>query len=274
MSAGTVLHFAPHPDDELIGAPATLLALRDAGWRIVNVALSLGGSQQWDRRERELRRACENAGFELRIPAGIREIAHLGDGEVSSQERVAELIAPAIDEDRPALIVSPSRHDRHHGHEVVGRAVQDVLSARARRGETVPRWWMWGIWADLPLPTVITEFDDARLREIVDCLSAYEGELERNPYQHLVAGRAMLNGVVGYERAFGFGAQNLLRLPYAEVVTEVQGEVTAEELVWRLGTPRLLDPDRPLERVSGRDVSFWLAEPSITEKLSAVRARM
>jgi LmbE family N-acetylglucosaminyl deacetylase len=26
-----VLHLAPHPDDELIGAPATLMALRDAG---------------------------------------------------------------------------------------------------------------------------------------------------------------------------------------------------------------------------------------------------
>jgi len=31
-----VLHLAPHPDDEALGAPATLLALRDAGHRVIN----------------------------------------------------------------------------------------------------------------------------------------------------------------------------------------------------------------------------------------------
>jgi LmbE family N-acetylglucosaminyl deacetylase len=38
----TALLLSPHPDDELLGCPAHLFALRDAGWRIVNVALSLG----------------------------------------------------------------------------------------------------------------------------------------------------------------------------------------------------------------------------------------
>ena len=37
-----VLHISPHPDDELMGAPATLMALRDAGHEVTNLALTLG----------------------------------------------------------------------------------------------------------------------------------------------------------------------------------------------------------------------------------------
>ena len=41
--ARTLLHLSPHPDDELAGMPATLMALRDAGWRIVNLACGPAG---------------------------------------------------------------------------------------------------------------------------------------------------------------------------------------------------------------------------------------
>ena len=40
--APAVLAVSPHPDDELLGAGATLMALRDAGWRVINLAASLG----------------------------------------------------------------------------------------------------------------------------------------------------------------------------------------------------------------------------------------
>ena len=45
-----VLHISPHPDDELVGAPATLMALRDAGHEVTNLALSLGRPEDHDRR--------------------------------------------------------------------------------------------------------------------------------------------------------------------------------------------------------------------------------
>ena len=48
------LHVATHPDDGLIGAPAALFALRDAGFRVVNLACGLGRSEQHARRAAEL----------------------------------------------------------------------------------------------------------------------------------------------------------------------------------------------------------------------------
>ena len=61
----TVLHLSPHPDDEVLGAGATLLGLREAGHRVINLACSLGRPEQQERRRAEVTEACRRAGFEL-----------------------------------------------------------------------------------------------------------------------------------------------------------------------------------------------------------------
>ena len=38
----TVVHVAPHPDDEALGCPGALLHLLDRGWKVVSVLASLG----------------------------------------------------------------------------------------------------------------------------------------------------------------------------------------------------------------------------------------
>jgi LmbE family N-acetylglucosaminyl deacetylase len=63
----TVLHLAPHPDDEAIGAGATLLALNEAGHHVINLACGLGRSADRERRLREARDASERARFELLV---------------------------------------------------------------------------------------------------------------------------------------------------------------------------------------------------------------
>ena len=54
--ARTVLHLSPHPDDEIAGMPATLMALRDAGWRVVNVAAASAGRRSTSAGEPRWRR--------------------------------------------------------------------------------------------------------------------------------------------------------------------------------------------------------------------------
>ena len=49
----TVVHVAPHPDDEALGCPGALLHLYDRGWRVISVLASLGFPNQWERRREE-----------------------------------------------------------------------------------------------------------------------------------------------------------------------------------------------------------------------------
>jgi LmbE family N-acetylglucosaminyl deacetylase len=64
----TLLHLAPHPDDEVMGGPGIMLALQASGHRIVNLACSLGRPKDRERREAEARESARRTEFELIIP--------------------------------------------------------------------------------------------------------------------------------------------------------------------------------------------------------------
>jgi LmbE family N-acetylglucosaminyl deacetylase len=245
IRARVAVHFSPHPDDELLGAPAALFMLRDAGWRIVNVACSLGRPAQHVRRRGELEEACRRAAFELRVD------------EADPTAVLAEL--------QPALVVAPSPHDRHPFHEQVGRA---ALAAVAETGqpETV---WLWGLWGELPLPSLVVEVTDQRLDEIEHALSAHAGELERNDARRLLRARSAANAVVGAERVFGFGSQ---ALPFrrAELLTELRLDAGR----WLLCEPRILDSAATAgDGAAGdTDVTEWLVERSLTSRYGSRHA--
>ena len=199
--ARTALHLSPHPDDEVAGMPATLMALRDAGWRIVNLACGLGRPAQHQRRRSEVEEACRRAGFEL-LPCEPPLPLSGGDDLAAAEETLVTLLGavlPALD---AAIVCAPSPHDGHHAHELVGRAARRALAAHP--GPTPPL-WLWGIWADLPFPTMLTPFDGARLGEVKHALAAHASEQARLPLDRLIEARAVLNAGVGEERVYGSG---------------------------------------------------------------------
>ena len=180
-----------------------MLALQASGHRIINLACSLGRPEDQERRKAEARESSRRTGFELIIPSRPVAIGS-GDDLDAAQAELATLIAELVRHEAVDIVFSPSPHDRHPGHEVVGRAALDALSPLE---DTAPAWWMWGLWADLPFPTLIAYFGSERLRQILHALDAHAGELERNDYRRLVRGRAEANAVLGPERVFGFGAR-------------------------------------------------------------------
>lgn len=253
---GTVLHFAPHPDDELLGAPAALMALRDRGFRVVNVACGLGSEEERERREEELRRASEVAGFELYVPDEVARLSSRDDRS-SAPADLNRIVEEAIGRFPPRLVVSPSPHDRHSAHELVARAVRDRVRAGAGG---VRRWWMWGLWGDLPLPTVGVPFDDERLVEIGAALEAHAGELARNDYRRVLHGRGEMEASLGPELLFGFGTGGASS-PYVELLTEV----VLSDGRWLLGRPRWVEGDLEADP-SALDVTPWVDSPSITDR--------
>ncbi len=211
--------------------------------------------------------ACRRAGFELIWPDALLSMSVTrGDDLARAQVSLEEYVERHLTEDRIDLVVSPSPHDRHPAHELVGRAARTVL---ARRPGAV--WWLWGLWADLPLPNILVPFGAERMRRVLYALEAHEGELERSDYRRLVSGRAEANRMLGVERVFGWGAGRRdvagvgPETPYAEVVCEV---IRAGEM-WRLGAPRVLRPDHPFAEPTSLDVSFWIDRRSVTEELGS-----
>jgi LmbE family N-acetylglucosaminyl deacetylase len=260
--APTVVHVAPHPDDEAIGCPGALLHLLDRGWSVVSVIASLGFPAQWDRRRAEAEEAARRANFEpvfLDPPLGI---SLFDDLEVATS-RVARELVGIVEDCGASIVVSPSPHDVHHGHESVGRGVQRAVVELP----SSVRWWMWGVWGDLPAPNVFYPFGEPDLARMSHILEAYAGELSRNDYLRLLAGRAAANAVLGSERVFGFGSPGASPLPYAEVLTEVR-HVDGR---WMASAPHQLDEGPFPDSLLHMDLTAWLDSPSVHQLIGPIR---
>jgi LmbE family N-acetylglucosaminyl deacetylase len=257
--AATLLHVSPHPDDELAGAGATLMALRDAGWRIVNLACGFGRPAQIERRRAELEEACRRARFELRACEPPLALSG-GDDLAAAEEALVDVLAGLLSELAPAIVCAPSPHDGHHAHELVGRAARRALEALPG---TPPRLWLWGVWADLPFPTLIVPFDRARLDELAHALDAHASELARLPLTRLLEARAVQAAGAGPERVHGSGVAGDPALELAELLCEV----VLTPAGWMLGAPRSLRAEAPLAPPSRRPVGWWLSAESAHARL-------
>jgi LmbE family N-acetylglucosaminyl deacetylase len=258
-----VIAVSPHPDDELLGAPATLMGLRDAGWRVVNFACGLGRPEDHARRRAELTRACELAGFELVIADPPARIG-AGDDLGLAQRALAEAITTQVRHCRARLLVGPSPHDGHHGHEVTGRAICDAVESHGQPCEVM----FWGLWGELPIPNLLTPFGPDRLAEIQLALAAHAGELARNDFDRLLVARAQANAVTGPERVFGFGSPGR-RSEYAELLTQVSWSARAG---WRLVRAHEFDPSRPRGAPDGIEIGWWLRAASVADVLRHKRS--
>ena len=254
----TVLHLAPHPDDEVIGAPATLLRLHDAGHRVINLACSLGKVDQHDRRRAEVTEACRRAGFELRVPEPPVPMSSTDDLALAERTLTDE-IRRLVETEDVGLVLAPTPHDGHHGHEVVGRAARNALAV-----DGAPRLWMWALWGELPLPTVFVPFGEEELERATYALRAHAGEVNRNDYVNLLRCRGVSARVLGAERVFGFGEPER-SARYADLLTEVQfsdGE-------WWAGAPREPDPAAALPEIPrDRALGWWMDGPSFRARLA------
>lgn len=263
----TVLHLAPHPDDEAIGAPATLLELQAGGHHVINLACSFGRGEQVETRRAEVEEACRRAGFELDRGAGGFALSR-GDDLAAAQRGLTDAVRDRVAGRQVDIVVAPSPHDGHHGHEVVGRAARDAIAAC---GDRAPRLWLWGLWADLPWPTLYVGFDERRLDKVVHVLEAHASQLARNDYRGVVRGRAQANRVLGAERVFGYGSAARGPQPFAELLTEV----TLRDGRWWAGEARELDPRAPLgDAPPPREhpLGWWLGEESFRDRMRRERA--
>jgi LmbE family N-acetylglucosaminyl deacetylase len=228
-----VLHLAPHPDDEALGAGATLLGLRAAGHRVVNLACGLGRPEQHATRRAELEAACDRADFELVVHEPPLAMSR-GDDLDGARAAIVRAALEQIEREHVALLISPAPEDAHHAHRAVGLAARD---AAERAGI---RWWSWGLWRDLEAPTLFSGFGEERLAVLQQVLAAHAGELARADLAALLRARAIAARVLGAERIWGSGTAGREE-PYAELLSEwvpAPGGLVA-------GQPRALDPAAP-----------------------------
>jgi N-acetylglucosamine malate deacetylase 1 len=177
----TALIFSPHPDDECIVGGLALRLLREAGWNVINVAVTLGGKvSRRTERLSELRAACDLLGFglavadweDINLVARQKNCAHWR----AAVKNVAEILA----EERPRVIFVPHERDGHGTHIGTHFLVLDALKKMPRSFEcfTVET----EFWGQMAGPNLLVESGVEDVGDLVAALACHAGEMRRNPY--------------------------------------------------------------------------------------------
>ncbi len=198
VDAPVCLLFSPHPDDEAISGALPWRLRRQYGWRVVNVAVTLGSNKERrDRRWAELTACCAQLGFELVSASGeshlglerIRVHTHADDPD---HWAACGMYSCLLLRYRPRVVVCPHEldgHDVHIGtHALVRQAIEQLS----------PDWALdlllseyWNTQMD---PRLMVALDRRDVAALIAALCQHVGEVARNPY-HLTLVPWFMDGV-------------------------------------------------------------------------------
>ncbi len=193
--APKALIFAPHPDDEVIIGGLPLRLMRELGFDVINVAVTLGSNRERRAgRWRELQAACAHLGFGLVTPdpGGLERISPEGrQGNPSRWAEAVEAIASIIAAERPLVVFLPHVDDWNRTHVGTHHLVVDAMRRLAGFACRVVETEYWGA---MDAPNLMVESSAADVADLVAALSLHVGEVARNPY-HLRMPAWMIDNV-------------------------------------------------------------------------------
>jgi LmbE family N-acetylglucosaminyl deacetylase len=239
---GHCLIFAPHPDDECIVGALPLRLKQEAGWRVSNVAVTLGSNpERRDERWTELLDACGVLGFDcIRVgEEGLSDVrADTAERQPALWRSHVEAIAALLTQHRPALVVAPHALDDNPSHRGAHRLIVDALAAA--RLDTVLA--LTEFWSTQAAPNALVQTSVADTARLIAALERHTGEIARNPY-HLRLPAFLADSVRrGGELLLGAGEEppDFAFATLYRLVTHRAGQPVAEL------PRRILPADRPL----------------------------
>jgi N-acetylglucosamine malate deacetylase 1 len=182
--APAAIIFSPHPDDECLIGSFALRLMREAGMRVINVAVTQGSNQERQQpRLQELKNACGWLGFELEqtAPNGLEKInsqTRTNDSKLWSD--AVKIIAAILARHQPRLIFFPHELDWNSTHIGTHFLVMDAFKTLPTNFHCLMVETEY--WAPMPSPNLMVE---SSLDDVVDLLAAlsfHVGEVRRNPY--------------------------------------------------------------------------------------------
>lgn len=173
---GHCLIFAPHPDDECIVGALPLRLKQEAGWRVSNVAVTLGSNaERRDERWAELVDACGVLGFDC-IRVGEEGLSDVRADKVNDEH--VQALAAILLEHRPALVLAPHALDDNPSHRGVHRVVVEAIAAAQL--DTVLA--LTEFWSTQEQPNALVQTHIADTARLIAALERHTGEIARNPY--------------------------------------------------------------------------------------------
>jgi LmbE family N-acetylglucosaminyl deacetylase len=199
--------FAPHPDDECLVGGLALRLQREAGMRVVNVAVTQGSNKaRQGPRWAELAAACDYIGFDLvwTWPGGLENVNLDTRGRDPGQwHHSVDIIGGILAQQAPSVVFVPHGGDWNSTHIGTHYVVMDALARQGSGFEcTVVETEYWGA---MDAPNLMVELGVDHVTDLLTALTFHVEEVRRNPYHVLFPGWLMDNVRRGGEIVGGQG---------------------------------------------------------------------
>jgi LmbE family N-acetylglucosaminyl deacetylase len=206
-NAPKALFFAPHPDDECIVGGIALRIMREAGMRLLNVAVTQGSKKERQaERLKELQAACKYIGFDLitTAPRGLEKInPKTREQDPAHWANCVSVILNTLKEQEPRVIMFPHDRDWNSTHIGTHFLVMDALKQMpAEFACFLVETEFWGQMSD---PNLMVEIGAGDLADLITATTFHVGEVNRNPYHLLLPAWMMDNVRRGSELVGGQG---------------------------------------------------------------------
>ena len=208
-NAPAAIIFSPHPDDECIIGGFALRLMREAGMRVINVAVTQGSNQDRQQpRLQELKNACGWLGFELEqtAPNGLEKInPKVRTNNSKHWSGAVKMIAATLTRHQPRAIFFPHELDWNSTHIGTHFLVMDALQTLPANFQclTIET----EFWAPLPSPNLMVESSVDDVADLLAALSFHVEEVKRNPYHLRMPAWLQDNVRRGAELVGGQGGQ-------------------------------------------------------------------
>ena len=182
--APKALIFSPHPDDECLIGGLALRLLREAGMRVVNVAVTQGSNRDRQaERLLELENACRYLGFGLLTtgPRGLEKVTvPARQADPAAWRAAVKVIADILLREQPRVIFLPHEHDWNGTHIGTHFLVVEALQSLGPGFEcfTVET----EFWGAMTAPNIMVESSADEVADLMAATSFHAGEVRRNPY--------------------------------------------------------------------------------------------
>jgi LmbE family N-acetylglucosaminyl deacetylase len=197
----------PHPDDECLTGALPLRLMREQGWQIVNLALSLGSNK--DRRaarKTELAKACAVLGFDCVLSddegfSGLTQATRIEDNVAWAKmvTRVADIITQL----QPQLILMPHAQDGHPTHIGAHDVGMDALLKQ--KNDFICHVALTEYWQPIAEPNLLVGVSEKDAADLLAGLTCHAGEVARNPFDLRFPAYLIDNVRRGSERVGGKG---------------------------------------------------------------------
>jgi LmbE family N-acetylglucosaminyl deacetylase len=203
------LLLTPHPDDECLFGALPLRLLREQGWQIINLAMTLGSkADRRAARKTELAQACATLGFDCLLPdadgfSGLTPMTR--DSDQVSWAKMVTRVADMIAQLQPTAIFMPHVQDAHPTHIGVHHLGMDALLKQ--RNDFVCAVIQTEYWQPIAEPNLMIGIGEKEVTDLLAALTCHAGEVARNPYDLRFPAYLIDNVRRGSERVRGQGKE-------------------------------------------------------------------